>query len=94
MALECLLKKQYSTKSDVYAFDVLCIEMLTRKPSYPNMKMAEFALRVISEKLNLRNDIPEDASTYLSEMILKCFETIPENRLHFDNIVKILRTNK
>jgi len=94
MAPESLKKKKYSTKSDVWSFGVVCIEVLTRNEPYPDLTTADFALRVFAEKLTLKNSIPPETPLFLKNIILKCFEVDPEKRPSFSEIHEILINSK
>ena len=86
MAHETFLTRTYTHKSDVWSFAVLCIEILTRLPPFPEMTTEEFALRVLPEKLRPIKYIPEDTPAKLKELICQCLDFVPEKRPDFQTI--------
>eukprot|EP01119_Soliformovum_irregulare_P001719 TRINITY_DN1146_c0_g1_i1.p1 TRINITY_DN1146_c0_g1~~TRINITY_DN1146_c0_g1_i1.p1 ORF type:complete len:766 (-),score=186.35 TRINITY_DN1146_c0_g1_i1:107-2404(-) len=91
MPIESLRYRQFSTKSDVYAFGVTCIEILTRRDPYPEINLLEFSMRVLAEGLHLRDSIPMDVPRPLRELILSCLSDLPEQRPSFQDILAKLR---
>jgi len=89
MAPESLLKKKYSSKSDAWSFGVTLWEILTREEPYPDLDNVNAASHVMHKGLKLKP--PENCPVKLAELMNKCFETDPEKRPDFKDIIKILK---
>jgi hypothetical protein len=77
----------------VWSFGVVIYEILTQKVPYGDLSVIEVAKRVVMEDLRLQlpshiqNECPE-----ITELMKKCFETVPEKRPSFEEIHKLLAT--
>jgi len=78
MAPECILEKQYSQKSDVYAIGITMIELLTRQEPYPGQSAVSIAIGVTRD--NLRPSIPEWTPPQLAALIQSCWVRNREER--------------
>jgi serine/threonine protein kinase len=74
----------------VWSYGVLCIEVLTRGPPYPDMTTEAFALRVIPDKLTPVNQIPKDTPEPLASLVRQCFDMNPDKRPSFQTIYNAL----
>ena len=90
MAPECISKKQYSVKSDVWAFGITCIELFTRTIPYPNLEALEVCIAVSRD--GLKPDIPENCPQSFQSILQQCFEFKQENRPDFDQILQNFKT--
>ena len=91
-AFETLTSRVFTHKSDVWSFGVLCIEVLTRGPPYPDMTTEEFALRVIPEKLTPVSQIPRNTSIAFAILVKQCFDLEPSKRPSFQQIFHSLKS--
>eukprot|EP01119_Soliformovum_irregulare_P024096 TRINITY_DN856_c0_g1_i1.p1 TRINITY_DN856_c0_g1~~TRINITY_DN856_c0_g1_i1.p1 ORF type:complete len:206 (-),score=72.78 TRINITY_DN856_c0_g1_i1:66-683(-) len=87
MPPESLKHRKFTSKSDVYAFGVTCIEILTKKDPYPDIDLLQFSMRVLGEGLNLRNSVPSTVPKTLADLIVACLAETPEERPTFREIV-------
>eukprot|EP01118_Nematostelium_gracile_P012803 TRINITY_DN4735_c0_g1_i1.p1 TRINITY_DN4735_c0_g1~~TRINITY_DN4735_c0_g1_i1.p1 ORF type:complete len:339 (+),score=81.41 TRINITY_DN4735_c0_g1_i1:82-1017(+) len=96
MAPELFTARKYSFRTDVYSFGVLCIEVLTRKRPYPDIKMEEFAVNVIVKDLTstLPSYIPSSVPITIKEMITDCLSKDPSKRPTFSDIVQVLQDSR
>ena len=78
MAPESIQRKQYSPKSDVYAYGVTCTEILTRDEPYPGAAPVNVAVAVIRD--GLRPAIPDWCPQMLQELIWRCLDAMPDPR--------------
>jgi len=86
MAPESLREKKYSSKSDVWSFGVVCVEVLTRKAPYPTQTTKEFAAKARSKIMTPEGDIPSDTNVDLKTLIVSCFAVAPDERPTFATI--------
>jgi len=86
MAPEALKESKYSSKSDVWSFGVVCVEILTRKPPYPDLSTKEFAERVRNKTMTPVDDIPANTQVDLKTLIISCFAISPDERPTFVTI--------
>jgi len=87
MAPECLLeRKKYSVKSDVWAFGITVIEIITRKNPYPDMTNEKAAAWVISKRSPIYQ-IPGNTPSNLVRLLERCFMYDEEPRPELDVIV-------
>jgi serine/threonine protein kinase len=84
MAPEALISKTYSTKSDMWSFGCVLIEMLTRDDPFPNLVPIQAVLEVTKgQKLILPEEI--DCPKELRNLVESCFGD-PSERPDFDVI--------
>lgn len=78
MAPECLLNRLYSEKSDVWAFGVVCYEILTRKEPYHGLDNINTVAQVC---MGLRLQLPEQINDRALVHLLKaCWSSNPFER--------------
>lgn len=91
MAPESISKRQYSLKSDVFAFAATCVEILTERPPFADLDMLEVAIGIRDG--SLRHEIPEDAPEWLKDLLKACFSMKPKDRPTMDEVVKAFDEN-
>lgn len=77
-APECLSGREYSTKSDAYAFGVLAWEILTRSDPWPDLEPHTAAIRVMQHKMRL--PVPADTPPELRLLFNDCWNEQPSLR--------------
>uniref|UniRef100_A0A7E4UW54 Tyrosine-protein kinase n=1 Tax=Panagrellus redivivus TaxID=6233 RepID=A0A7E4UW54_PANRE len=78
LAPEVLRTAMYSTKTDVWAFGIMCWEIFAGQEPYPGMTVAEVNGQV---KQGYRMSFPENTPTEMSALILaKCWSESPNDR--------------
>jgi len=70
MAPECIIQKEYSFKSDVWAFGVLITEVYSHKDPYPHLSPLQVAGLVARGELS--PEIPSQAPSDAQKMVIKC----------------------
>ncbi|CAL9056229.1 unnamed protein product [Musa banksii] len=88
MAPEMIKHKPYGRKVDVYSFGLLLWEMVTGTIPYEDMTPIQAAFAVVNK--NLRPIIPLDCPSPLHALIEQCWAVVPDKRLEFWQIVKVL----
>jgi len=83
MSIESIQKQEYSTKSDVWAFGITVIEIMTSSLPYPGELPVNVASKVVS---GFRLTPPSDRPKELAEILVKCWQTEPSNRPEFTEI--------
>ena len=83
--------RKFSSASDVWAYGVTIWELYTlgQKP-YFNLSNQDVLIKVIEEKLNLANQIPDSCPGRIQNILKQCWQYEPENRYTFEDIVEIL----
>jgi len=77
MAPECLTDHVYSEKTDVWAFGVVCWEILLRDDPYPKLTPVNTISFIIQGKRLL---IPDYVNPVITELMNKCWEKEPDDR--------------
>lgn len=78
------MKNAYSEKTDVWAYGITLIEILTRKAPYPNRGLSEITILVATQQLNPSEQIPEWVTTEFREfMTTKLFAFDSNKRATF-----------
>jgi len=90
MSPEALKLKQYSNKSDAWAFGVMIWEILERKEPYPDKSNMDAAAAVLYE--NYRLPIPKGTPEIVTNIMNACWKTAPEDRPTLDEVVKALES--
>ncbi|KAI3736649.1 hypothetical protein L2E82_26588 [Cichorium intybus] len=83
MAPEVINHQQYDQKADVFSFAIVLWELVTAKVPYENMTPLQAALGV---RQGLRPDLPNHTHPKLKELMQRCWEFDPGNRLSFSQI--------
>jgi len=94
MAPEALTKRTFSQLSDVWSFGITAIEILTRKPPYPDIPIAQFLRewKVLVHKPS--SYIPADTPYFLKSILRRCFSMDPQSRPKFSVICDELEANQ
>ena len=86
MAPEILLSTpDYDEKVDVYSYGILLWELLTSKQPYEGEEQNTLPMKIV--KLNLRPKIPDGTPIKIKTLIEKCWNSDPEVRPPFKDIV-------
>jgi len=88
MSPESLLERTYSVSSDVWSFGVTLYEILSREEPYVGLTNVQAASAVMYQHLRLKP--PDTCPPKLAHLMEKCFETEPEKRSSFKEILKAL----
>jgi len=88
MPPESILRRMYSTKSDVFSFGVVIWEILTRQVPYQGLNAVEAAIQVATQGLRL--PIPEDSPPLLAELMRMCWRENADERPTFNEICEKL----
>jgi mitogen-activated protein kinase kinase kinase len=88
MAPESIKKQEYSTKSDVWAYGCLVIEIYNRGDVYPGMTLLSIATQVCSG--DLTPNIPKHLPQSLHDMLRRCWSMDPVQRPAMQEIVEIV----
>ncbi|KAL4559110.1 hypothetical protein LXL04_031243 [Taraxacum kok-saghyz] len=83
MAPEVINHQQYDQKADVFSFAIVLWELVTSKVPYENMTPMQAALGV---RQGLRPDVPTNTHPNLKDLMHKCWDFDPHNRLSFSQI--------
>lgn len=75
----------YTNKVDVYSFGVVLFSILT-KGKMPNINM-------VDQASGKKAEIPEKVNDISKQLILKCWETDPDKRPSFTEIIEFIKTN-
>jgi len=70
MAPECILKNEYSIKSDIWSFGVLITEVYSQQDPYPEVNAIQVAGLVATGKLT--PEVPSMAPSNVRQMVVKC----------------------
>ena len=83
MAPESLLERTYSSKSDVWAFGITVMEIITRAEPYPEFDALMAATKVTH---GLRPTIPSNVHPDLQTLLTDCWKTSPTDRPDFEKV--------
>lgn len=88
---EILRNESPSKSSDVYSFAIVSYEILTGVRPFNNLSFNEFIEKVAVQ--NERPELTEEIPVFLKELIRKCWNSNPEERPNFDEIVNELKNS-
>lgn len=88
MAVEVLANKPYSEKADVFSFGILLWEMVARQLPFFGMQPMQVGLAVLNQ--GLRPTIPPKTPVPLCNMMRACWDTDPQKRPSFAQLVAAL----
>ncbi|KAL6843180.1 hypothetical protein ACP4OV_026893 [Aristida adscensionis] len=88
MAPEMIQHRPYNQKVDVYSFGVVLWELVTGKLPFAGMTAVQAAFAVVNK--GSRPDIPHDCLPALAEIIARCWDSDPDVRPTFAEIVVML----
>ncbi len=77
-APECLLEHSYSSKSDVWAYALLLVEIYSRQDIYPNLSGAQVAAKVVRGELV--HDVPKYTPPKIGEVMKSCWAFYAKDR--------------
>ncbi len=83
MAPESIKKKEYSSYSDIWAFGVTLIEIVTRKDPFAEMDAVQAAVEIWN---GLRLTFPSSTPSAIAAVIVVCFQEDPFHRGSFEKI--------
>jgi serine/threonine protein kinase len=86
---EVMESDSFSDKSDVYAFGMIILEMLTRKLPFGDMTTHQAALAVLSD--DYRPDIPAFVPPRMRSLIENCWLKDPKERPLFMDVIEELK---
>eukprot|EP01122_Echinamoeba_exundans_P007398 TRINITY_DN2269_c0_g2_i1.p1 TRINITY_DN2269_c0_g2~~TRINITY_DN2269_c0_g2_i1.p1 ORF type:complete len:1362 (+),score=209.72 TRINITY_DN2269_c0_g2_i1:1089-5174(+) len=97
MAPECIRDRQYSEKSDVWAWGVTIYELFMGDLPYPGMEMLEIALQVRDQGLTPENELVAAGQSgqafvpdWLMQILPLCWKQTPEERPTFSDLVAMV----
>jgi len=91
MAPEAINNKQYSNKSDVYSFSMTMWEIFTQQELYEDLSAVNAAIAVTTAGLRPPN--PEGADPELVQLMIACYQELPQDRPDFGRICSVLNGN-
>jgi len=87
MAPECILKNQYSIKSDVWSFGVLVTEVYSQQDPYPEINAIQVAGLVATGQLT--PEVPSMAPSNVQQMVVKCCQFDASDRPTMQDICRM-----
>lgn len=89
LAPEVYIRREFSSKSDVWAYGILLWEIFTRCISepYPNLNAEEAQLKILSGKQPM--EAPREMPPVYANIMIRCFESNPSLRIDFNGICKL-----
>jgi serine/threonine protein kinase len=88
MAPEMIQHRAYTLKVDVYSFGIVLWELITGMLPFQNMSAVQAALAVVNG--NVRPILPNDCLPVLHDIMTKCWDSNPDVRPPFTEIVAML----
>jgi len=90
-APEVIQNKNYTEKADIYSFAICLWEIMTQKQVYAGMGAYEILDKVVHRDLRPTLD---DIPLAMAELISDCWDTEPNHRPNFDQILPRLKKMK
>jgi serine/threonine protein kinase len=94
MAVESLVQKAYSTRSDIWSFGILMWEIETRglTPYFHIRNQIELVMQIVREGVRL--PAPAGCPLVLVHLMDRCWNELPADRPDMESIVSLLRSLK
>eukprot|EP00191_Tetraselmis_sp_GSL018_P003816 CAMPEP_0177598562 /NCGR_PEP_ID=MMETSP0419_2-20121207/12433_1 /TAXON_ID=582737 /ORGANISM="Tetraselmis sp., Strain GSL018" /LENGTH=965 /DNA_ID=CAMNT_0019091051 /DNA_START=562 /DNA_END=3459 /DNA_ORIENTATION=+ len=92
MAPEILMSGQMTFKSDVYAYGILLFELFSGRRAYEGMSAIAITQKVVHS--NFRPTFPATTPLKVVELACRCWDSNPEARPSFDDIIAEIRVLK
>jgi serine/threonine protein kinase len=94
MAVESLVQKTYSTRSDIWSFGILMWEIETRglTPYFHIRNQIELVMQIVREGVRL--PAPAGCPLVLVHLMDRCWNELPTDRPDMESIVSLLRSLK
>jgi serine/threonine protein kinase len=73
--------RAYSSASDVWAFGIVCVEVLTRQPPWAGVTASDAAVRTLKGE---RMALPKHTPPFLRDLVAACWRLQPEQRPNMD----------
>lgn len=91
MAPEIMKDCEYSKACDVYSFALIVFELITYERPYEKMNYTQLLLKISQE---YRPKIPPQTPSSYKNLIESCWAEDPSKRPTFEEILKLLKTDK
>lgn len=88
MAPEMIQHRAYNHKVDVYSFGIVLWELVTGNVPFQNMTAVQAAFAVVNR--GVRPDIPSDCPAALIAIMTSCWDSNPDLRPSFSEVVQLL----
>lgn len=85
---EMIQHRPYNQKVDVYSFGIVLWELVTGSVPFANMTAVQAAFAVVNK--GVRPQIPPDCLPALGAIMTRCWDTNPEVRPPFTEVVRML----
>jgi serine/threonine protein kinase len=86
MPWESIANREYSEKSDVWAYGCTLYEIVKREEPYQDQNLMDVAVRIRDEGLTPMKSLPPDAPEYIVALMELCFSHNPNDRPTFKQI--------